>query len=439
MKRESWGSRLGFILAVTGSAIGLANIWRFPYLAGENGGAAFVFIYLISLFLIGFPVLMAEIVIGRAAHRDPAGAFKKLSGKKGWGYIGLMTIFTGFLVSSFYSAIAGWIVGYLIESIKGNLTNFATTAESALYFDQMISSPLFTVGSHFLFLGTCVSILFFGVRGGIERGNKIFMPLLFAILILMLGYGLTLPNAGEALTFLWKPDFSALTPTAILAAVGQSFFTLSLGQGTMVTYGSYLKKSENLIFSCLPIILMDTLISLIAATVVFTIVFSVGMSPGSGPALVFHTLPVVFSQIPFGAIIAPLFFLLITLAAVTSEISALEPAIAYLIDEWKIPRNKAVSIVGITVFLVGIPSALSGFFLDSLVSLVSNLLIPLGGLAAVVFAGWFWGTRESIKELKTGARELFDKAPFFYRYFSFCFKYLAPVLIGIVLLNALFG
>lgn len=448
MKRESWSSRLGFILAVSGSAIGLANIWRFPYLVGEYGGSAFVVVYLICLALIGFPILIAELVLGRKARKGPAGAFAELGKSKSWGWAGKLTVLTGFIVSSFYSAIAGWIVGYLIESIKGNVTHFTDTAQAVVHFDSLLSSPFFTLGSHTLFVSLSTLILFFGVRQGIERGNKILMPILMGLLFLLLGYSFTLPNSSQALTFLWKPDLSALTSGAVLAALGQSFFTLSLGQGTIVTYGSYVKREENLIFSCLPIVLMDTLVSIICATLVFAIVFSVGLSPDSGPGLIFHTLPVVFSQIPLGAFLAPLFFLLTALAALTSEISAMEPSIAYLIDEWGIPRKKAAWLVGSLVFLVGIPSALStnllkdvhifgSSILDALIFLCSNILIPLGGLAATILVGWVFGAHSSLKELKEGAVALFDRNKFLSRYFSFCFKYLAPFLIVIVLINQL--
>lgn len=447
MKRESWQSRIGFILAVTGSAIGLANIWRFPYLVGEYGGAAFVFVYLLSLFLLGFPVLMAEIIIGRKTQLNPSGAMGTLGGKR-WKWVGMTTVFTGFLVSAFYSAVAGWILGYLVESFRGTLSHLSTMESSVAFFDTLLGQWQFTVGAHALFLGVAITILLFGVRDGIERGNKIFMPLLFLLLLGLFGYGLLLPNADKALSYLWEPDLSALTPKAILAAVGQSFFTLSLGQGTMITYGSYLKKGENLLLSCLPIVLFDTIISLIAATVVFTIVFSVGFEPTSGPGLLFHTLPVVFYQIPYGHFLAPIFFLLVTLAAITSEISALEPSIAFLMDTWKFSRKQAVLLVGGAVFLLGIPCALSTNLLkewtlfgltvlDGAMFVASGLLIPLGGFAAVVLCGWVLGVSPSLKELRRGSREVFDRFPFLYRYFSFCFKYLAPVLIGIILINAL--
>ncbi len=448
MKRESWGSRLGFILAVAGSAIGLANIWRFPYLVGMFGGAGFVFVYFASLLIVGFPVLMAEICIGRAGKKDPSGSFAVLGRSKRWGFMGKITIFTGFWVSAFYSAVAGWIIGYLYEALKGNLTHFRSTADSMAHFEGLLASPAFTLVTHFVFLGISAGILLFGIRRGIERANKFLMPLLFAILILLLIYGLTLPRAGDALTFLFKPNFSALTPLAILSALGQSFFTLSLGQGTMATYGSYLDKKENLIFSCVPILIMDTLVSIIGAAVIFTIVFSVGMSPDAGPGLIFHTLPVVFSQIPLGYILAPAFFLLIAVAAITSEISAIEPSISYLIDEWQVPRKKAVMIVSTLIFLLGIPSALSvnllsNFtlygvnFLDGAGWLASNLLIPLGGLFATILAGWRWGAKASIEELSYGAEEVMAKNSWLKGYFWFCFKFSAPVLITIVFLHVL--
>jgi len=447
MKRESWGSRLGFILAVSGSAIGLANIWRFPHLVGENGGAAFVLIYLTFLILLGFPLLLGEISVGRATGKSPAKAFRMLGGNKGWGALGGMTILTGFIVSGFYSAIAGWIVGYLIEALRGNLTDFTTVGESKEYFERWIQSPVLTLGAHFLFLTMSISILYFGVRKGIERANKVLMPLLFLLLLVLLFWGLSLPRSGEALKFLWMPDFKALTPFAVLAALGQAFFTLSLGQGTMVTYGSYTSKSENLIFSCFPIVLMDTVVSLIAAGIVFTILFSVGAEGAGGPALLFHTLPVVFSQIPFGTLLAPLFFLLVMLAALTSEVSAMEPSVAYLMDKFGWTRKKCVTLVGIGAFLIGVPCALSYNLLanlrpfghsivDGLVFLGSEVLIPLGGLAAALLIGWKWKGKAWMEEVKQGAYEFVKRNPWLRPYLTFCVKYIAPVLIGIVLFQS---
>jgi NSS family neurotransmitter:Na+ symporter len=449
MKRESWESRIGFILAVAGSAVGLANIWRFPYIVGAHGGAAFVCVYLLCLLLIGFPVFIAEILIGRTTQTSPSGAFRTLGGKK-WTWAGKMTILTGFIVSSFYSAVAGWVLGYLIEAVSGNITSFQSASEATEHNLSLLGTPWWGVGFHFLFIVLCLGVLYMGVRKGIERGNKIMMPLLLILLVLLVIKGLTLEHAGEGLRFLFTPNWSLLTPASILIALGQAFFTLSLGQGTMVTYGSYLRTNSNLIKSCLPVVIMDTCVSLLAAMAVFTIVFSVGIKPDSGPALIFQTLPLVFSQLPGGYLLAILFFLLVSLAALTSEISAMEPTIAYLMDEWKWKRKSAVAACGICSFLIGIPSALSTSvlkdvtwmdltFLDIVHNLASNILIPLGGLAAVLLVGWAWGMKKALPALREGTGDLFERHPILNRYFWFCIKYAAPILIILVFINSLTG
>lgn len=447
MSRASWGSRVGFIFAVAGSAVGLANIWRFPYVVGENGGAAFIIIYLLSILLIGFPVFISEIVIGRTTQTSPSGAFRLLGGRA-WSWAGKMTIATGFLVSSFYSAIAGWILGYLVEAISGRASNFISTEAVVEHYQSLMDSPVWGVSFHFCFLFICIGVLLLGVRGGIERSNKILMPMLFCVLILLAVKGLSMPNASKGLTFLLTPNWSVLTPHALLTALGQAFFTLSLGQGTMVTYGSYLNRNENLLASCVPVVIMDTVVSLLAAVCVFTIVFSVGLEPDSGPGLIFHTLPWVFSQIPWGHAIAVMFFFLVFLAALTSEISAMEPTIAYFIDErgWK--RTPAVLTCGLGAFLLGIPSALSysllkdqlifgRTFLDLMDYLATGILIPAGGLFAVLLVGWKWGIPNALAQLKQGADGLFERKPWLSKYFWYCIKYSAPIFIMFVFLNAL--
>jgi NSS family neurotransmitter:Na+ symporter len=448
MARATWGSRLGFIFAVAGSAIGLANIWRMPYLVGENGGAAFLFVYLLCLIFIGFPVFMAEMVIGRATQTSPSGAFGKLGGSNAWSWVGKTTIITGFIVSTFYSAVAAWILGYLFEAIAGNITSFTHADLAMAHYVSLTGNPIWGLGFHFLFLIMCVFVLYSGVRGGIERGNKIMMPLLFLVLILLVIKGLTLPNSFEGIKFLLSPDWSELTPAAIVIALGQSFFTLSLGQGTMVTYGSYLSKNDNLVTNCFPVVIMDTLASILAAIAVFSIVFAGGMKPDSGPGLIFHTLPMIFGQIPGGYFVAVMFFFLVLLAALSSQISAMEPSIAYLMDEkgWK--RHNAVAVIGVCVFIFGIPSALSysllkdytffGMsFLDFVSFFASSILIPLGGFMAVILVGWKWGVPNAINQLKVGASDFFEKHSWLKTYFWFCFKYSAPVLMIFVFLNAL--
>jgi neurotransmitter:Na+ symporter, NSS family len=447
-KRAHWGSRLGFIMAVAGSAVGLANIWRLPYVVGENGGAAFLAVYLLCLLLIGFPVFMAEIVIGRTTQLSPGKAFEQIGGGRFWSWIGHGTIVTGFLVSAFYSAVAGWILGYLIESVRGNVTNLHHVGEAVSHYNSLIENPFWGVGFHALFLLICIAVLYLGVRNGIERGNKIMMPLLFVVLILLVVKGVTLPNAMDGIRYLLSPDWSELTAKSVMIALGQAFFTLSLGQGTMVTYGSYLNKNENLIKSCFPVVLVDTGVSLLAAVAVFSIVFAGGMKPDSGPGLIFHTLPIVFSQLPGGYLFAVMFFLLVLLAAVTSQISAMEPTIAYFQDELGWSRHFSTAVCGSMVFIFGIPCALSSSFLKDytifdlnflqfMEMICGNILIPLGGFFAVILVGWFWGTHNSIEQLKQGASDLFHSKPWLKTYFWFCFKYAAPILMLIVFINAL--
>ncbi|GAB4184921.1 MAG: sodium-dependent transporter [Simkaniaceae bacterium] len=446
MKREHWKSRLGFIWAAVGSAVGLGSIWRFPYIVGESGGAAFVIVYLICLALVGFPVLIAEILIGRKAQSSPSGAYSSISRSKIWGFVGKLTVVTGFLISSFYGVIAGWTFGYLIEAIRGNLNHFASADEVLAYFNGLTQSTIWALSYFFLFMIICFYIVYTGVRRGIEAANKILMPLLFFVLLALVFKGLSMPEAGKGIAFLFKPDFSVLTPTAILVALGQAFFALSLGQGTMVTYGSYLTEKENIPTTCFPVTIFGTVVSLLAGIAIFPIVFGVGLEPSSGVGLMFKTLPMVFSQIPGGYFLAILFFLLIFLAGLTSQISALEPMISYLIDEKKFKRHKAALATAAASFLVGIPSALSfgilkditfhgNTFFDILSFLCINIFVPLGGLAAVLLVGWRWGIPKAFNHLRVGTAGLFERIPFVEKYLAFGIKYLAPLIIVFILLD----
>lgn len=448
MKRDSWGSKLGFTLAVAGSAVGLANIWRFPYIVGEHGGAAFIVVYILCLIVISFPVFISEILIGRKTQTSPSGAYEKLGGSPAWSLPGKITILTGFIVSAFYSAVAGWILGYLVESASGTITHFSSVAESTNYFNSLIATPWWGLIYHFSFILICSAILYFGVRNGIERSTKIMMPLLFVMLFILVFKGINLPNAKQALYFLFRPDWSNITPKAVVMALGQAFFTLSLGQGTMVTYGSYLKRDTNIITTCVPIVLIDLLVSIFSAIAVFTIVFSVGIEPGSGPGLLFNTLPWVFSQLPGGYFLAIAFFLLVALAAVTSEISAMEPTIAYLRDEKRWGRHASVFACGAGAFLLGVPSALSyslfkkiSLFnlniLDFMDFLCSSILIPLGGLCAVLMVGWKWGISHAMEHLKEGSGGLLHRYPSLITYFSISIRFVAPLLIIIIFLHAI--
>ncbi len=443
MTRASWGSRIGFIVAAAGSAIGLANIWRFPYIVGHFGGAAFILVYLLFLMLVGVPVFIAEVLVGRTAQASPSGAFEKIGGNKLWGLAGKGTILTGLIVSAFYSVVSGWIIGYLIMAVEGTVTTLHTTALAAQHFNAMIAHPWWAVSNHAIFMLISTSILYFGVRGGIEKANKIFLPTLFIVLILLLIQGLMLPGAENALKFLLHPNWSALTPGALITAMGHAFFTLSLGQGTMVTYGSYIPQNESIIKACTPPVIMDTIVSLLAAVVVFTIVFGSGYEPNAGPGLIFHTLPTVFSQLSGGYGLAILFFLLVFSAALTSQISAMEPTIAYLMESWNWSRHSATILCGTTAFVLGIPCALAAGLLsnvrifdmdilDAVSTFTSDVLIPAGGFFAVVLVGYRWGYPGAMRALLPEGGASWLKG-----YFWFCFKITAPLLMIIVFLDAL--
>ena len=455
MTKESWKSRLGFILAAAGSAIGLANIWRFPYMVGTYGGAAFIAVYLFFLFVIGLPVFFSEVLIGRSSQMGPVKAFTNLLTKdskveksqKSWSIIGIIILSTGFIVSSFYSAIAGWILGYLFEACAGNLSSFTTPQEAHEHFTSLTTSPVWGVCFHALFTISCIAILVGGVKKGIERSAKVLMPLLYIILLSLVVKGLTMPGASKGLHFLLTFNWEALTPEAILVGLGQALFTLSIGQGTMITYGSYLSKKENLFTTCVPVVFMDTIVSLFAAVAVMTIVFSVGMEPDSGPGLLFNTLPLVFSQIQGGYFFAILFFLLVFVAAITSEISAMEPTIAYLVGERGWPRYQAVATCGTGVLILGVPCALSfsilkdftffgGTFFDSLNFLTTEILFPFGGFVAVIFVGWIWKKENKEGKFESILNNISDNW-IISTYLKICIRYLAPLLIIFVFLNAM--
>lgn len=446
--REHWGSKVGFVLAAAGSAIGLGNIWKFPYIAGENGGAAFVFIYLICIALIGLPVLIAEVLMGRTTQRNPVGAFRKLSGSPFWTAIGGLGVLAGFIILSFYSVVAGWSLGYIFEALKGSFYQFSDPAAAGQHFDTLTGKVGWILGWHGVFFTLTMVVVYAGIKGGIERGSKIMMPALFVILLILVIRGITLPGAEQGLKFLWEPDWSKISAQSVLVALGHAFFTLSLGMGAMMTYGSYLSEDDHVPGASLQIVFLDTLIALLAGLAIFTAVFATGQNPGAGPGLIFHTLPVVFARMPGGTLFAILFFLLLSLAALTSAISLLEVVVAYFVDELHWKRHTAVVVFGLITFLLGVPSALSynllaevqlfgKTFFDLADYLASNILLPMGGLFIAVFVAWVWGFDRALGELKKGARNLFERYPFTITVWQIFLKYLAPVMIFIVFLYSI--
>jgi len=414
VKRGIWGSKIGFVLAAAGSAIGLGNIWRFPTVAGRSGGAAFVIIYLVCIFMIGLPVLVTELSIGRHTRKNTVGAFKKLAPNTGWKYLGIWGIIAGICILSFYSVIAGWIIGYFIKAITGGLQKINTTADSELIFTNFAKNPIYQIGLLAVFIVLTCLVIVKGVKGGIEKWSKILMPVLLLLLFALVIRSVTLPGASEGLSFYLKPDFSKINLDILVEALGQALFTLSLGMGTMLTYGSYLSKKDNLSTSALYVCLFDTGIALVAGLMIFPALFAMNMDPDLGPSLIFQVIPAMLAKMPGGYFFGTGVFLLIGIAALTSSISMLEVPVAYVVDEKGWSRKKAVTVLGSFAFVLGLFSALSNGaigilsrlplikidFLTFMDTAFSQFGLATGSLLEALFLGWVWGTANAIKEIE---------------------------------------
>lgn len=439
-KRGCWSSRLGFIMASAGSAVGLGNIWKFPYITGMHGGGAFVLFFIFCILLVGIPIMIAEMVIGRHTHKDPVGAFRKLRGGP-WILVGWLGVTAGFVILSYYCVVAGWAVDYLWLAIKGTFSG-KHVQEVPELFTSLLASDRSQLFWQALFMGATVLIVLGGVSHGLERANKLMMPVLFLILIALALHGLFSPGGPQALDFLFTPDWRKLDAAAMLEAMGHAFFSLSLGMGAMLTYGSYADEGTNIPNVAITVSIMDTCVALLAGIAIFPIVFTYGMAPAAGPGLVFKTLPVIFSQMPGGTFIAILFFLLLVFAALTSSISLLEVVVAYYCDEKKWNRRTATLTMGFLIFLLGVPSALSNHlladvhfiggrnFLDSLDLLATNYILPLGGLFIALFTGWVMTTRLARAEIEKGSVNFH-----FYPVWHFLIKYVSPILLALLFLS----
>lgn len=394
--REHWGSRIGFILAAAGSAVGLGNIWRFPYITGKYGGAAFVLVYLALIFIVGFSVMLAEMAIGRKAQLNAVGSFQKLRGGA-WPIVGWMGVLAGFMILSFYGVIGGWTIKYFIWSFTG-LMGDAAAGKAGDVFGAFVTNTPQVIMYQAIFMLITIWVVYKGIGEGIEKYCKILMPALFVILLILIVRSVTLEGAGKGLEFYLKPDFSKLTGESIAAALGQAFFSLSLGMGCMITYGSYVDKQTTLPGAAIQVCVIDTMVAILAGLAIFPAVFAFGVDAGAGPGLTFVTLPSVFAKMAGSSIWSALFFLLLFIAALTSAISLLEVVAAYVIDKgWA--RPKAAVIMGLLIFALGVPSAMSltgapkiagKDFLDAMDFLSSNVLLPLGGVFIALFVGWFW-------------------------------------------------
>ncbi len=441
--RGEWTSKAGFVLAAAGSAIGLGNIWRFPYIVGENGGAAFVFLYLFFIIIIGLPYLLAELAVGRSVQKNPVGAIKALKPKTPWVFAGYLGVITGVGILSFYGVIAGWTFGYIFKMAFGQVHEFGT----------FVSEPLIVTLLFAFFMLITVSIVHGGIESGIEKWSKILMPILFVLLVGLIIYANSLEGSSEGLAFYLFPDFTKVTGKTVLAALGQAFFSLSLGMGLMITYGSYLSKKENLPTSAIYVALFDTMIAIMAGLIMFPAIFAMGGSPEAGPALVFIVLPQLFVKMPGGQIVGAIFFVLLSVAALTSTISLLEVPVAYMVDEKKANRKKVVWAAAAVIFVVGMPSALSqgasdfftnfgvipAFlagpdFLSQMDFLWGNFSLAFGALLLSIFVGWIWGGESAAEEIETGS-PVFVKIR---RIWIFMIKYFVPVVVFLILLN-LFG
>ena len=398
MSRDSFGSRFGALVAMAGSAVGLGNLWRFPYLVGENGGAAFIIIYILLSFLICLPIFISEFVIGRRSQKNAYAAFRDLSGGSAWRWVGLFTIIVPLVVLSYYSVIGGWSVEYLLKSVTFAFESASQSAMNTMFSDFVSSTwgPLL-VHTGFLLVTTLIVVV--GIKDGIEKFSKVMMPLLFFMVLAIAIYSMTLPGAKAGLDYLFNPDFSKITGKACAAALGQAFFSLSLGFGTIMTYASYVDKKENILFQSTATAVSDLMFALIAGMAIMPAVFAFGLNPQSGPGLVFETLPFVFGQMPAGGFVAILFFLALLVAALTSSISMLEVAVAYLVEEKGFSRVWACVVLFVICWVVGAICSLSfgplsdvkiggGNIFDFFDNLSSNILMTLGSLLTVLFVGW---------------------------------------------------
>lgn len=412
--RGAWANRWTFILATTGSAIGLGNIWKLPYMIGVNGGSAFVLIYILSIILVGIPLLMTEVMLGRRMQKNPMDAMRGLAKESNaspaWGLIGAMGMLTGVLILCFYSVVGGWVLSYIGEAAQSNFTNI-TGAESSAHFDALLASPLTLLFWHTVFMIITMSIVAKGVTAGLEKANNFLIPALFAILIVLLGYSMSVGDMAASASFMFSPDFSKISPTAALNALGHAFFSLSIGMGSIMVYGSYLQRDASIARTSIYIAIADSLLGLFAGLAIYALVFANQLEPGAGPGLIFQTLPIAFGHMPWGNLFGTLFFILVAFAASTSAMSLVEPTIAWIVENTKISRKLAATGLGILIWAIGVAVLLSfnlwqdvkiifglGIF-DTLDKLTSTIMLPLGGLLMAIFAGYFMKKQFSLEEL----------------------------------------
>ena len=446
----AWSSRWAFILAATGSAVGLGNIWKFPYITGENGGGAFVIVYLICIALIGIPIMMSEIMLGRRGRQSPINTMKTLAIESGhsplWKGLGILGVLAGFLILSYYSVIAGWALEYLVKASGGQFTGQTPDGISTL-FSNFINDPKHLTLWHTIFMVMTFAVVARGVKSGLEAAVKFLMPALLLLLLVLVGYAMSTDGFGQAVSYLFNPDFSRLTWGAVLTAMGHAFFTLSLGMGAIMVYGSYLPRETSIAQTTFTIAIADTAVAILAGLAIFPLVFSNNLEAGAGPGLIFVTLPLAFGQIEGGVILGALFFLLLSFAAWTSAISLLEPAVTWLVENHNMKRMTATMATSIVIWLIGLLTVFSfqkdspiifsfnfagetksnGIF-DILDILTANIMLPLGGLLIAFFAGWIVSKDASRDELDLGESTG-------YQLWRFSSRFISPLAVFIVLVH----
>lgn len=455
-----WSSRLAFVLAATGSAVGLGNIWKFPYITGENGGGAFVLFYLFCITMIGIPIMMAEIMLGRRGRQSPINTMRDLAQQEGaitaWSLIGWAGVLAGFFILSYYSVIAGWALAYVVRSAFG-VFNGQDAQAVQMIFSNLVGDPERLVLWHTIFMLMTLVVVARGVRAGLERAVTYLMPALFVLLLVLVGYALNTDHFQQGLEFLFKPNFSRLfeecrvvagleqcefSGSPALVALGHAFFTLSLGMGAIMVYGSYMPRKVSIARASILIAFLDTLVALLAGMAIFPIVFANGLEPAAGPSLIFQTLPLAFGAMPGGQLFSTLFFVLLVFAAWTSAISLIEPAVAWLVENRGMSRVRATLWVGLVTWVLGLGSVFSfniwsgdGYklmgktFFDLLDYLAANIMLPLGGLFIALFAGWFMA--------KTSSQDELDLQGNGYKLWWGVIRYVSPLAVVLVFLRAI--
>ena len=438
----NWSSRLAFIMAVTGSAVGLGNIWKFPYMAGQNGGGAFVLVYLLFIFLIGMPVMMSEILIGRRGRRNPVATMALLGeeegGSKHWKWVGALGVITAMLILSYYSVIAGWTLTYIPKALSGQFAG-ADAASIANLFDNFVSNPMAVIAAHTIFMFLNFFVIARGVKG-LETAVKFLMPALLFLLLILFYYSLTSGSFAEGVSFMFTPNFAALDWDGVLTAMGLACFTLSIGMGAIMAYGAYLPQETSITSAAVSVVVADTGIAVLSGLVIFPLVFANGLNPGEGPDLVFKTLPLVFGQMQAGTFLATIFFVLLAFAALTSALGLMEPAVAWMVESTKYSRKKSSAIIAGLIWLFGLGTALSdnvlsefkffqGTIYENVDFITSNIMLPVSAVLITVFAAWIMSKNSTSEEL--------DGHGLVYKMWQLLARYFSPIAILIIFLQAI--